>query len=95
MNYVYKHPHDMEPIEREKYFIKHFSDAILEKEEYKKNNDDFMSRLIGESFWDEQIAFCKKRISEARVRLAALEQAQRDSYATSKAIDKKLGITDE
>ena len=37
----------------------------------------------------------KKRISEARVRLAALEQAQRDSFAISKTIDKKLGITDE
>ena len=95
MSYVYKHPRDMEPIEREKFFIKHFSDAILDKEEYKKNKDDYWVRLIGESFWDEQIAFCKKRISEARVRLAALEQGQRDSYATSNSIDKKLGITDE
>ena len=95
MTYRYKHPLDMEPIEREKYFIKHFSDAILDKEEYKKDKDDYWVHLVGESFWDEQIAFCKKRISEARVRLAALEQAQRDSYSTSKAIDKKLGIANE
>ena len=99
MNYVYKHPRDMEPIERERYFIKHFSNAILEKEEHKKDKDDywarFMEESLGKSCWDEQIAFCKKRISEARVRLAALEQAQRDSSAISKTIDKKLGITDE
>ena len=95
MNYVYKHPHDMEPIEREKYFIKHFSNAILENEERKKIKDDYWVRLVGESFWDEQIAICKKLVSEARVRLAALEQAQRDGFAISKTIDKKLGTTDE
>ena len=95
MNYVYKHPHDMEPIERERYFIKHFSNAILENEEHKKDKDDYWVHLVGESFCDKQIAFCKKRISEARVRLAALGQAQRDSFAISKTIDKKLGITDE
>jgi len=70
MNYVYKHPHDMEPIERERYFIKHFSNAILENEEHKKDKDDYWVHLVGESFCDEQIAFCKRRISEARARLA-------------------------
>ena len=95
MSYVYKHPRDMEPIEREKFFIKSNSNWILEYEKYKKNKDDLLMCLVGGSFWEEEIAACKKRISEARVKLAALQQAQRDSYSVSKSIDKKLGTTDE
>ena len=96
MSYTYKHPRDMEPIEREKFFIKNNSNWILEYEKQKNNKDDFFHRLVGgDAFYEEQIAASKKRISEARVKLAALEQAERDSYSVSKSIDKKLGITDE
>ena len=86
----------MEPIEREKYLInRYYPNLISGTEGYKKQEPFIGGAAFWEEFWDEQIASYEKRISEAIVRLAALEQAQRDSYSTSKAIDKKLGIANE
>ena len=95
MSYTYKHPQDMEPLERAKHMVKHYSWAILEKEEYKKREPFLGDKEFWNEFWDEQVVLCKKLLGEARVKLAALEQAERDSYSVSKSIDKKLGITDE
>jgi hypothetical protein len=81
----------MEPIEREEYLIQHYDQSIELTEEYK---EDSLS-LFPACFWDECISRYRRYQNEARVRLAALRQLNRDSYEVSLAMNKILGISNE
>ena len=50
MNYDYKHPRDMEPIEREKFFIKNNSNWILEYEKQKNNKENNKKKFNKQEF---------------------------------------------